>query len=530
MSAYKKGGTFIALTLLVLWIVITVTKFGFQGYTLKELMPQRAYRVSVDISGKNSGRKVSVRHFMVPTSTGQELVEEQVEGTYTSYDLAVEGENRILSYTFDGSVDSIAATLESSVLLQAVEYTISDSLKKESTYSPHLASWLAKEEMIQVDHEEIRALVEKLEIDEQLPLREILQKSFDYCHKEIESARFSGETDALLTEQLGQASCNGKSRLMVAILRTVKVPSRLVGGVILENGMKKKTSHQWVEAYVEGNWVPFCPLNGYFAEKPQHYLRFYVGDLAFFNRTKNINFDYRFTAAKRLVPLMKSSEEDGFFDLLTVWESFQKVGISLGMLSTVLVIPLGALITIIFRNVVGVKLFGTFLPALIAYSFIGTGFWWGMLIFITIILLGALLNIWLDKLKLLHTPRLTIILVFTALVLVALGYLGISSGSAPMAHSFFFPLAILSVTIEKFFNLTRDNGLKEAFSIMFWTLLVVAICYHVMNSMFLQMVVVILPETYLLIVAAALYLGHWTGLRLSEFYRFRSLIFKKGEA
>lgn len=530
MSTHKKGGAVIALTLLILWIVITVVKFGFFDYSLKEIMPKRAFRVTVDISGKNSGREINVTHFMVPTATGQELVDEQVSGTFTSYDLLVDGENRLLSYNFAGSVDSIAATLQSNVLLQRVAYTLSDSLTVTEPYADYLQKWLGAEEMIQVGHEEIQALAEKLKLTGDKPIKKKLTAAYDYCYNEIESARFSGETDALLTEQLGQASCNGKSRLLVALLRTVGIPSRLVGGVILEDRMKKKTSHQWVEAYVEGNWVPFCPLNGYYAEKPQHYLRFYVGDKGFFTRTKNIHFEYRFSAMKKMVPVLKGSDEENFFDLLSVWESFEEAGISLGMLSTVLVIPLGALITIIFRNVIGVKIFGTFLPALIAYSFIGTGFWWGMFIFVVIILVGAFLNIWLDKLKLLHTPRLTVIMVFTALILVALGYWGISSGSAPIAHSFFFPLAILSVTIEKFFNLSRDQGVKGAFTMLFWTLIVVSICYHVMSSLFLQMLVVVLPETYLLIVAAALYLGHWTGLRVYEIYRFRSVIFKGKEA
>lgn len=530
MSSHKKSGFLIALSLLILWSVITVIKFGFMNYSLKEILPKQAYKVSITIEGKNSGREVSVTHFMVPTATGQQLVDEKVQGTFTSYDLLVENENRLLSYQFSSSVDSIAATLESNITLQKVVYELSDSLQKPASYPVHLKKWLQAEEMIQSDHMEIQKLATELGIDDNNSITEIINKSFTYCHKEIESVRFSGETDALLTEQLGQASCNGKSRLMVALLRSIQVPSRLVGGVILEDRMKKKTSHQWVEVYVEGNWVPFCPLNGHYAEKPQHYVRFYVGDLAFFKRTKNINFDYRFSAHRKLMPLMKESEEGKVLDLVHIWETFQSAGISLGMLSTVLVIPLGALITIIFRNVIGVKLFGTFLPALIAYSFIGTGFLWGMGIFVIIIFVGAILNIWLDKLKLLHTPRLTVIMVFTAIVLVTLGYWGISSGSNPIAHSFFFPLAILSVTIEKFFNLSRDKGIKEALTLLIWTLIAVSICFYVMNSLFLQMLIVVLPETYLLILAAALYLGHWTGLRVSELYRFRSVLFKKVEA
>jgi len=53
----------------------------------------------------------------------------------------------------------------------------------------------------------------------------------------------------------------------------------------------------------------------------------------------------------------------------------------------------------------------------------------------------------------------------------------------------------------------------------------VAFCYMVMSSLALQMIVVFFPESYLLVLAAAIYLGRWTGLRVAEFYRFRRLIF-----
>jgi transglutaminase-like putative cysteine protease len=52
--------------------------------------------------------------------------------------------------------------------------------------------------------------------------------------------------------KLGEASCNGKSRLFIALARRAGIPSRLVGGVILSTGVKR-TSHQWVEAYVSGH-------------------------------------------------------------------------------------------------------------------------------------------------------------------------------------------------------------------------------------------------------------------------------------
>jgi hypothetical protein len=175
----------------------------------------------------------------------------------------------------------------------------------------------------------------------------------------------------------------------------------------------------------------------------------------------------------------------------------------------------------------GVQTFGTFLPALIAYAFLGTGLWWGMLIFFTIIAGGALIDVFVSKLKLLHTPRLTVIMIFVVAALLGYGVWGIRHGNTIIAQSLFFPLAIHTITIERFFVIAQERGLKKSFIVLAWSMGAVAFCYMVMSSLILQMIVVFFPETYLLLLAASVYLGRWTGIRVSEFFRFRHIIFDK---
>jgi hypothetical protein len=301
-----------------------------------------------------------------------------------------------------------------------------------------------------------------------------------------------------------------------------------VGGLILQRN-NKRTTHQWVEVYVHGSWIPFCPLNGYYASKPANYCVFYRGDYSFFKHSSDIGFDYTFSIRKRLVAKDENFGEHRLFDIINVWNTFSKAGIPLHVLSVVLVIPIGALVTIIFRNVLGVHTYGTFLPALIAYAFLSTGLFWGTLIFTGIIVSGAVVNLGLSYLRLLHTPRLTVIMVFTIMVLLSIGMAGVHFGNTQITQAFFFPLAILSITIERFFTIGQERGLKKSFVILLWTVVVVFFCYLVMSSLFLQMVVVVMPEVYLLIIACALYLGHWTGLRISELMRFKNLIFPVSE-
>ena len=61
----------------------------------------------------------------------------------------------------------------------------------------------------------------------------------------------------------------------------------------------------------------------------------------------------------------------------------------------VLMLPIGALVVVLFRNVLGVPTFGTFLPALIAASVATTGLLWGMvsIVIVTVSVLFARLGL-----------------------------------------------------------------------------------------------------------------------------------------
>ena len=55
----------------------------------------------------------------------------------------------------------------------------------------------------------------------------------------------------------------------------------------------------------------------------------------------------------------------------------------------------------------------------------------------------------------------------------------------------------------------------------------IAGAFVVMNWQSLQIIVVTFPETLLLVVAAFVIVGRWTGMRFGEYMRFRGLIFRK---
>lgn len=514
--------------LISLWALVTVLKFTVFNYRFDSIIPATACDVTVKTSAKGYGADIKTVHFLAQSEVGQTVRSERIDGDFSQYEISLQEGNRSIEFSWPRHFGPASSSIQMRCRLDHVKYNLPEKLTHSVTENQKFAPYLKTTELIQHDDSVIAKQAALLGIESEENIIAAVKRIYEYVYTGIKPAAFSAETDAVLTCKLGEASCNGKSRLMVALCRRIGIPSRLVGGIILTGTSGKRTSHQWVEVRIGDNWIPFCPLNGYFAEKPDTYLALYRGDHAMFRHTKEIHFNYGYHFSKRLVPREDDYGGHKALDIISIWKTFEHAGIPLNLLSIILVVPLGALVTIIFRNVVGVQTFGTFLPALIAYAFQSTGLWWGIVIFTSIIMLGSVLDSFLSKLKLLHTPRLTIIMVFIVACLIVASVTGVRLGNVSLAGTFFFPLAILSITTERFFIVATERGKRRALEILFWSMVVVAFCYMVMSSLFLQMMMVVMPETYLLIVAAALYIGHWTGLRVSEFSRFRHLIKAEG--
>ena len=97
---------------------------------------------------------------------------------------------------------------------------------------------------------------------------------------------------AVLNEERGNSG--GKARLLTALLRSVGMPARLVGGLKLEDATKKHATISWVEVRLGKTWIPLDPGGGYFAWLPHQYLALYRGDLPLIVHTSGLPLEYDF--------------------------------------------------------------------------------------------------------------------------------------------------------------------------------------------------------------------------------------------
>jgi len=509
--------------LLVALLIVVATgafiawKVLWLGYGMTTIEEQDGYgvRLAMDIQG--NGRDCDVRLTLPVVSERQAILQERQVAEGFQYTISP---GRIGKWSADNLDGKHAIAYSFIAQTQARKWTLPVGAKIEPADSARLQSYLVPEERTQSEAPEIVAKAAEL-VPDGTELVPALEAIFNYCARDLKYIEAKGPTDALTAMRLGEASCNGKVRLMVALLRARGIPARVANGLILQSS-RKRTTHAWAEAWVVDSWVPFCPTNGWFAEIPEHYLELAKGDVAVMTHTRNIGFDWQWRVTHHLKHREKAvlSNADHPFNILRAWTSLKEYHVSLDLIMVVLMIPIGATVVAFARNIVGITPFGTFMPALVAVSFRDTGFLFGAIMFTSVIAIGCCVNLVLMKMRLLHIPRLTVIITTVVLSILALSVACIRLGIASGAAVSLFPMAILSLTCERFSMALVTDGWKTAANRLLVTFLVSCACYAVINWTFLQLLVAAFPELLLVNIAVNIAMGSWTGMRFAELFRF----------
>ncbi len=184
-------------------------------------------------------------------------------------------------------------------------------------------------------------------------------------------------------------------------------------------------------------------------------------------------------------------------------------------------LPLAAALVVALRTLVGVVTFGLFAPVLLAVSFVQVGLPVGFALFGCMMLVGLVAQPLLKPLKLPRIARLSLILTFAAVVLLGANYF-VDDPSVNNAWAGAFPVVVISVIIERFWDMWEQEGIGDALKTGFLTLLVAILaCVLLVNEPVLWASRNVPLALALLGGILSLLAGRYKGLRLSELVRFR---------
>lgn len=199
-------------------------------------------------------------------------------------------------------------------------------------------------------------------------------------------------------------------------------------------------------------------------------------------------------------------------------------GVPLETIRFLLLLPFVVTLIAFFRQIIGIKAFGIYTPTLIVFSFLAVGLKYGIAIYISVILISTLVRFILKQFRLLSLSRIAITLTVVSFGLFWLLLLGAFVQRTGFASVSIVPLIIMIVLSEKFISTQMEKNTKIAIFISLQTLIISILTLYVVQTSILTNFLFNYPWIIILTIPLNIFFGKWTGLRLNEYFRFRSLL------
>ncbi|TAJ93645.1 MAG: hypothetical protein EPO31_05530 [Gammaproteobacteria bacterium] len=308
------------------------------------------------------------------------------------------------------------------------------------------------------------------------------------------------------------------------ILAGAKISTRMVRGLPLEEGRVNESLVPWLEVHNGDRWEGFNPLTG---EKgyPANFLRWSFNDdpILEVEHGRNVGINFAVSRRPQALTLIAHDSATAMKSSLVSWSLYKLPMNTQYTYRILIMVPLGALVVLFMRTIIGVPTFGTFMPILIAMAFRETGLLWGIGLFLAIVGVGLLFRFYLNHLHLLLVARLSAVLTLVIIMMLAISLLSNELGLIQGFSIALFPVVILTMVIERMSISWDESGAVEAFKQGFGSLAVAVLGYLVMTNDQAQHLMFVFPELLLVVLAIAILFGSYTGYRLNELFRFRDL-------
>lgn len=511
---------------------IMLVRYQVMGDELRRAHGQGAWKVTLKVHGTSLG---SAR---VATAIPLDLDRQQVDKElYESEQLfakppeAKHPDRRVVLWSQRGGAADGPFRLRCEYQV-SIEGTPRSPLLDHRTNSlyaaPRPGEYLSTETPPGVNNEEISATARSLTatLENALNQQDVAETLYRFVAERIENDPVDGPSASAvecLRTQRGDRLA--QSRLLLALLRNRGIPARLVTGLVLTKESEQRP-HYWVEAWLSayGHWLPMCPFHRHFGHVPANYLVFGFGEKPLVRGRHVKDLDFAFLVERLPALDANAAGLSPFKRLFLNLSLFSLPPAERRLVEILLLLPIAALIICIFRNVIGLSSFGTFAPALIGLAFHDLHSLPGIIVFVTILLIGWLMRRVLDHYHLLQVPRVATMLTLIMIVLIAAVVAANVYGAPTTRYISLFPMIILCGMVERFWTLETEDSTSASFRTLFQTMLIATVIALVLSSTGLVQHMLRFPETLGLIMAMQLLIGRYTGYRLMELLRFRDFL------
>ncbi|NOH71102.1 gonadoliberin III [Vibrio pectenicida] len=306
------------------------------------------------------------------------------------------------------------------------------------------------------------------------------------------------------------------------VLAYSKIPSKVVGVIELEDGRRRQTIELMNQVWDGNEWILFNPKNAT-QSIDKNILIWDESNVSLLDIVGGQNSQVHFSMIAQDVSPKQATIDKVQADGLLNFSIHSLPLEEQAMFKTIMLIPIGALIVVFLRVIIGLKTSGTFMPILIAVAFVQTQLLTGIVGFLLIVGTGLIIRSYLSRLNLLLVARISAVIISVIMIISLFTVVAFKIGLTEGLSITFFPMIILSWTIERMSILWEEEGAKEVVLQGGGSLATATLVYLVMTNSYIQHLTFNFIGLQLIVLACILLLGTYTGYRLTELRRFKPL-------
>lgn len=483
----------------------TYYKIVYWGFSFHPKTQSDVWTVDAHISFKPTGEPIEVSLSMPSIGNEYKILSEDVIAP--DYKISNDAEHRRLI------MSSSAQSVKQNLYYRIMIYDNKDASGKIHSKAP------AKVQMPHFDDELQKGLVEEIwALAEQREGETKTQRLIRFLNEQP----LAPEVDAFLPVQKTPMILAEK---IIFLLQAKKIPARVVRGIQLSEKRHAADADLMIETYEGSKWRVYDITSGEVG-LPKSFIIFQRGGVSLLDVSGGSNSKIKFSVTKSAISSFKMAGRRAKYEGSKIFNYtiYNLPSLEQNTLKWLMIFPLGILLIVLMRNVVGIQTMGTFTPMLISMSLIKTGFVPGLVCFGLIIGLGLLIRTMLTRLNLLLVPRISSVVICVILIMQVLTIFGYQYNFSIASSAVFFPIIITAWIIERASITWEEEGAKNAVKQIFNSLFVAIFTYCVISNGYIRHIMFAFNEWNLVILFTVMLLGTYTGYRLTELKRFAPLI------
>jgi len=367
------------------------------------------------------------------------------------------------------------------------------------------ASYLSDDENFEIFSYAIQKQLNQ--IKSQQPIQELMTKEIYSRLKKIPVSTKASVYNVSKILTLNKATTLDRSLAMVALCRAAGIPARLVSGLIIKQN-NNPTPHYWVQVYENSQWNAYDIHYGYELNIPNNYLPLRYNNTEIMETLTGKIKDIKYGLTPEFNhPFLNSSQKKSVINIF----DFSRLSIDdRNQMALLLLLPLGALVTALFRHLIGISSYGVFTPTLLALAIVYADLITTLIVFIVVSSLAIGGRSFFPS-AITRTPRLSIIFTLIALIMAfsvsTLSYLGFSQNDSVIL----LPIIILTSLVDRFYRTIEESGITIAIRRLIWTIIITLTCLPIIQFETLGHLLLQYPEAHFTTLALFLLVSTYKG-------------------